>query len=236
MNSKIKLVIVFAISFLFNLAHAQLSSNKFTLSVYTFKSNTLPKAVVSGIHVSLIDKNQKILCAGETDSIGLLFFDTLCVPSDFDTLRLLLMYKGEKLFIESELVNPNINSESMRSFDFIKEFSIPYQYFRNYPEPISVFSTVHSTDTFFGFDSVAITSFLANYPSICVQIAQSKHPDESDGVAQERMVNLKNEISKITNRVDRFKFSEEIHVLSDAQLIQDSRPRFDFSVYNFDCD
>jgi len=99
-----------------------------------------------------------------------------------------------------------------------------------------VHAPIFSVDTFDGFQLNNLLSLLEFYPYLCILVSQTKHPEESDALAGERLSNFKLLIEKSGLPMHKIMFSTELRVLPESVLKTDARPRIEFSLGGFDCD
>jgi hypothetical protein len=211
------------------------SSRFFSLSVGVYHSFHPVKNPYQGIQIDLLNTEKERVCTGISDSLGLVYFDSSCIVLDFDTLFLEFSVQGKKLWMESELINPFLKNGDTRSFEFIKEFVIRKACFGHLDDFI-VYSQAFSKDSFDIINPEYLFSILAHYQNICITLTQTKHPDESDELAQDRILNFKRMLENTGIPTRKIMLSVESHVLSEDELKTDSRPRIEFSIGGFDCD
>jgi len=223
-------------SLLLNYSWAQTAPAMYTLEVRVFHSFHPTKQPVQNIRVELTNKKKEVLCSGITDSLGAVFFDNACMQRCIDTV-IIKFYNGDEYLYwdDLEFVNSQLINGQKRSFDFIKEVQLIKRCigFGHINQPIY---EPFETEKFTGFDIDEFKELLALYPAVCIKFTQTKHPDESDEVATERMKNFELFLNQAGLDMRRLEFSYDFHVLRANIPNHDGKPRIDLVLNSFDCD
>lgn len=219
-----------------NYAWTQTAPAMYTLELRVFHSFHPIKQPVQNIRVDLTDKNKSVICSGITDSLGAVFFDNACMQRCVDTV-IIKFYKGDEhlYWDDLEFVNSQLINDQKRSFDFIKEVQLIKSCFgfEHINQPVyEPFETLKFT----GFSLDDFKELLAFYPNLCIKLTQTKHPDESDEVATERMKNLELFLQQAGLDMHRLEFSYQFNVLPPNIPNHDGKPRIDLVINGFDCD
>jgi hypothetical protein len=207
----------------------------FTLEVRVFHSFHPKKQPIQNIRVDLTTNKNEVICSGITDSLGAVFFDHNCVKSDFDTI-IIKFYRGNEhlSWDDREFVNPFIQGSDKRSFDFIKEIQLIRPCF-GFPHFIHVQCQIHDAEIFLDFDAENLKSVLQEYPSLCIQITQTKHPDETIELASERMKNFELYLKNSGVDMTRITFSYNFYTISTELLDKFPQPKIEFVIHGYDC-
>jgi hypothetical protein len=219
-----------------NYAWTQTAPAMYTLELRVFHSFHPIKQPVQNIRVDLTDKNKSVICSGITDSLGAVFFDNACMQRCIDTV-IIKFYRGDEHlpWDDREFVNSLLINGQKRSFDFIKEIQLIKSCFGlgHINQPLyETFETLKFT----GFSLDEFKELLAMYPSLCIKFTQTKHDDESDEIATERMKNFELYLNQAGLDMRRLEFSYDFHVLHANIPNHDGKPRIDLVLNSFDCD
>ncbi len=230
------LITAFWLTNLFNFTWSQEKPVFFTLEVRVFHSFHPKKQPIQNIRVDLTTKKNEVLCSGITDSLGAVFFDHNCVKSDLDT-TIIKFYRGNEhlSWDDREFVNPFIQGSDKRSFDFIKEIQLIRPCI-GFSHPIHVQCMMHDAEIFLDFDAENLKSVLQEYPSMCIQITQVKHPDESYELAAKRMKNFELFLQHEGLDITRLEFSYDFFIIPPELLDKYPRPKIEFQISSFNCE
>jgi hypothetical protein len=219
-----------------NYAWTQTAPAMYTLELRVFHSFHPIKQPVQNIRVDLTDKNKSVICSGKTDSLGAVFFDNACMQRCIDTV-IIKFYRGDEHlpWDDREFVNSLLINGQKRSFDFIKEIQLIKSCFGLGHINQALYETFE-TLKFTGFSLDEFKELLAMYPSLCIKFTQTKHDDESDEIATERMKNFELYLNQAGLDMRRLEFSYDFHVLHANIPNHDGKPRIDLVLNSFDCD
>jgi hypothetical protein len=229
------LLIALSIGSAFNRLLSQERPVLYTLEVRVVESFYPKKRPIQYIRVDLTTNKNEVICSGITDSLGAVFFDHNCVKSDFDTI-IIKFYRGNEhlSWDDREFVNPFIQRSDKRSFDFIKEIQLIRPCF-GFPGLIHVQCQIHDAEIFLDFDAENLKSVLQEYPSLCIQISQTKHPDETIELASERMKNFELYLKNSGVDMTRITFSYNFYTISTELLDKFPQPKIEFVIHGYDC-
>jgi hypothetical protein len=120
------------------------------------------------------------------------------------------------------------------SLDIVKEVTFPC-IGRNIHEPIQVICVLNKADIFLNFEPEQLKSLLQEYPTICLEITQTKHPDETIELAAERMKNFELHLKNAGFDMSRLTFSYDFYTISKERLEKFLQPKIEFVIGSFDC-
>ncbi len=208
----------------------------YTLEVRVLQSFYPKKQPLQNIRVDLTNKNKEVICSGITDSLGAVFFDNHCLQNYLDTL-IFKFYRGEEYLVwdDIEFINPFLKNGDNRSIDIVKEVQLikGCSGFGHLNQPIY---EPFETEKFTEFNLDRFKETLAFYPTLCIKFAQSKHPDESDELAAERMKNFELFLQQEGVDLTRLEFSYEFFVIRANIPNHDGKPRIDIIANGFHCE
>lgn len=215
---------------------SQTAPSMYTLEVHVLQSFYPKKQALQNIRVDLTNKNKEVICSGTTDSLGTAFFDNDCMKNLNDTI-IIKFYRGDEYlhWDDREFVNSLLNEGSRRSCDFILEIVLTHSC-RSFHEPFHAQCEVQNADVFLNFETFELELFLKEHPSICILVSQTKHPDETDSLASERMKNFELYLKNAGLDMNRLTFSYDFYTIPTEILGNHAQPKIEFSIVNFDCD
>ena len=220
----------------FGSAFSQQKQGILTLEV-KFVYSIQSEQAIPGIGVELKDKNRHLICSGVSDSLGKIFFDTTCIDPNFDTLYLELSYEARDLyFLNKTWVNPFFGKEEIRSFDFFKQYKIPFEDLIDTEKIRTVNALAFTKDSLVFSSDKTLLFLLWRYPSICVEIKQWIYPEETEELANQRREYFKKCLleSKLSSK--NITLSEERVLIERQNSLEGIIPAFEYSLKGFDCE
>lgn len=231
-----RLLVIVLISACCSFAWTQTKPPFYTLEVRVFETFHPKKIPIYGIRIALTNKKKEVICSGTTDSLGAVFFDNHCLQNYLDTL-IFKFYRGEEYLVwdDYEFINPFLSKGDNRSIDIVKEIQIKKGCigFGHINQPIY---EPFETEKFTEFNLDHFKETLAFYPNLCIKFTQTKHPDESDELATERMKNFELFLQQGGVDMTRLEFSYEFYLLRANIPNHDGKPRIDMIANGFDCE
>ncbi len=219
-----------------SLALTQTKPPFYTLEVRVLETFHPKRIPIYGIRIELTNKKKEVICSGITDSLGAVFFDNSCMQRCLDTVTI-KFYRGDEYLSwdDLEFMNSLLINGERRSFDFIKEVQL-LKGCSGFGHFIQLIYEPFETEKFTEFNLDRFKETLEFYPTLCIKFAQSKHPDESDELAAERMKNFELFLQQEGVDMTRLEFSYEFFVIRANIPNHDGKPRIDIIANGFDCE
>lgn len=116
--------------------------------------------------------------------------------------------------------------------DYIVTLSHTASKYRQEHSPSVIYFEQNQVEPVENFEAEFIRELLKEHPELCLEFSQAIGYDESEEILQARKDNFLKHLEETKVDITRIRFSDKVHILSDA--FEDRRSRIEGAVYSMD--